>query len=204
VFLAYGKISEVLADKGLYRVTFDDRDMVSRPLPRVFLNTKKNKDEASLDENEHVACIMDENFEDGVILGAIYDANNLPPVGSIDKRVTTYDDGSFVQFDRVAKKLTISCEGNVEIIKATDINITASGTIKFNDGSNEGIPKVVALASKIAAVETLVNNILTVLKATTIPLAPSGTYPFAALYAALSVIAPITSQASIEDTKVKH
>lgn len=67
-----------------------------------------------------------------------------------------------------------------------------------------GLIKLVELVAKINALETLTNNILNVLKATVIPLAPSGTYPFASLYAALADITPITARSDIENTKVTH
>ncbi len=88
-------------------------------------------------------------------------------------------------------------------INNTQFNIS-DGLTKFNDGSNGGIPNVVALVSKVNALENLLNNVLNVLKATSIPLAPSGTYPFAPLYAALNDISPITARADIEDTTVTH
>ena len=67
-----------------------------------------------------------------------------------------------------------------------------------------GLVEVVGLVNKINALENLVNNILNTLKSTTIPLAPSGTYPFAPLYALLTDIAPITVRGDIENTNVTH
>lgn len=78
------------------------------------------------------------------------------------------------------------------------------GTIELNDGSYGGAVKVQDLVNKLNALENLVNNILTTLKGTTIPLAPSGTYSFATLYAALNNINPITKKSDLENDKVKH
>jgi phage baseplate assembly protein gpV len=170
--LAWGIISEIQADKGLYRVNFDDRDMTSRPLPRLSLNTIKNKDEVHFDTNEHVAVLMDDHWENGIILGAIYDKNNLPAVGSAEKRITTYDDGSFVQFDRQAKKFTISSEGDIEIIKSTNTKITASQKIQMDatqfveiNGNSDFFVKHTALDTALQAFKSQVNTQLVAIAA---------------------------------------
>lgn len=75
--------------------------------------------------------------------------------------------------------------------------------ITFLDGSYGGVVKVADLVTKINALENQVNSILTTLKSTSIPLAPSGTYPFASLYASLSNL-NTTTAADLENTKVKH
>lgn len=69
-------------------------------------------------------------------------------------------------------------------------------------GDLGGLVKVIDLVAKINALENLVNNILTTLKNTTIPLAPSGTYPFASLYASFTSISPVTTRAAIENTNI--
>jgi hypothetical protein len=66
-----------------------------------------------------------------------------------------------------------------------------------------GLVKVSELVDKLNNLENQVNDILTTLKNTTIPLAPSGTYPFAPLYASINNLTP-TQIADIENDKVKH
>ena len=87
-------------------------------------------------------------------------------------------------------------------IGTSTLEIT-SGLFKFNGGNNDGMVLINALTTKINNLETLVNNILAVLKATVIPLAPSGTYPFASLYAAYSALSP-THKSDIENTQIKQ
>jgi hypothetical protein len=70
-------------------------------------------------------------------------------------------------------------------------------------GDNKGLVKVVELKNKLNAVENQMNNILNVLKTTTIPLAPSGTYPFAPLYASINPLTP-TQQTDIENPLITH
>lgn len=75
--------------------------------------------------------------------------------------------------------------------------------IKLLDGSFGGLIKVNDLITKVNNLETQLNSILTILKATVIPLAPSGTYPFASLYTALSNLTPTVAN-DIQSTKITH
>lgn len=83
----------------------------------------------------------------------------------------------------------------------------------FNDGKYGGIPIVKSeyigesekgLLTKINNLENLVNTILQTLISTTIPLAPSGTYPFAPLYSSVNPIAPITMESDISNPTITH
>jgi phage baseplate assembly protein V len=127
--LRFGNISSINAADGLYKVTFDEDKLVSAWLPYLVKNTKSNKDENPFDINEHVACLMDENIENGVILGATNTNSDKPVAGNADIRRTTYKDGSYVEFNRSISKLTISCEGDVQIIKSANVNVKASTKI---------------------------------------------------------------------------
>lgn len=130
--LRFGYISSIDAVNGLYKVTFEEDNLVSGSLPYLVKNTKFNNDESPFDEGEHVACLMDENCEHGVILGATNTSTDKPKVGNKDIRVTTYKDGSFIQFNRLTKTLTISSEGDIEIIKSTNTSIKASTKITLD------------------------------------------------------------------------
>lgn len=100
----------------------------------------------------------------------------------------------------------IACEDITKTVCYIDNNnkyeFDSNGFI-WNGGNNGGLVKVIELTQKVNNLEDLVNNLLTVLKSTTIPLAPSGTYPFAPLYAAYNPLTP-TVRNDIEDTKIKH
>lgn len=89
------------------------------------------------------------------------------------------------------------------IVGGSAINIV-DGLIQINDGSCGGLVKVIELTQKINSLENLVNSILTTLTTTVIPLAPSGTYPFAPLYSSISTIAPITQRSDIENNLITH
>lgn len=98
-------------------------------------------------------------------------------------------------YSELEKVICIVGDSGVEI---------AADSIQFNDGSFGGLVKIEQLVDKINALENLVNTILNTLQSTVIPLAPSGTYPFAPLYASVSPIAPITNKSDLENTNVTH
>lgn len=120
----------------------------------------------------------------------------IPAVGSTVLVLTsTYNQSYIVQFSDLDEwKVTV---GNAEI----DV---LSNKIQFGDGSYEGLVKVVELTQKINNLENQINDILHVLKTTSIPLAPSGTYPFAPLYTAILPIDPITNKTEIQNNKITH
>lgn len=205
--LRFGKISAVDASKAMYQVTFDEDQLVTDWIFANQKNTLFNKSESGYDLDEHVSCLMDENCENGVILGAIYDEENLPEVGNEDLTRIEYKDGSFIQFDRAAKKLTISCEGNIEIIKSTKTTIAVSDSIELNGSNKNGIMVAATAKTKYNNLENKVNALLSLLTAW-VPVANDGGAALKTAYAALvtTTLAPLTVTTEIElrNDKVKH
>ncbi|WP_298438086.1 phage baseplate assembly protein V [Geobacter sp.] len=104
------------------RVQFPDLDgMVSHWLPVVQPKTLKDRFYHMPDRGEHVVCLLDENAEAGVILGAIYSEADKAPVTSPDKWHVTFDDGTMLEYDRAGHKLTADVKG--------DVAMTATGTV---------------------------------------------------------------------------
>ena len=134
--LRFGYVSAFDAEKKLARVRFPDKDnLVSGWLQILVWNTLKNKDEINYDPGEHVACMMAGNgIERGVVLGAVWDGKNAPPVGDPDVRATTYEDGTFVQVDR--KKHIVEVKDHYgSYIKFADGNIyiRAAANVYINE-----------------------------------------------------------------------
>lgn len=132
--LRFGNITEIDAEKGRARVHFEEDDIVSDWLPMVVKSSRDNKHESWYDVGDFVSCLMDKNVEDGVIIGAIYDDNNLPPIGNKDIEAKTFSDGTVVQYDRSSHTYSIELgEGGSAIVKSgtTEHKITESGhTVK--------------------------------------------------------------------------
>lgn len=76
-------------------------------------------------------------------------------------------------------------------------------TVWLRGSTHGGLVKVSELVDKLNNLENQCNDILTTLKNTTIPLAPSGTYPFAPLYASINNLTP-TQISDLENENCKH
>ena len=70
--LKFGVVTNINPLIAKARVEFADDDMKSYWLPVLQKKTNKDKYYVMIDVGEQVACLMDENSEEGVILGAIY------------------------------------------------------------------------------------------------------------------------------------
>jgi hypothetical protein len=73
--IKFGLISDT-DRKGLVKVNFDEDQIVSGWLPVVVPSSIGIQYYTDLALNTRVACLMDQYCEDGVVLGAIYDAQN--------------------------------------------------------------------------------------------------------------------------------
>lgn len=113
--IRFGNITEIDPAKGRARVHFEEDDLVSDWLPMAVKSSKANKHESWYDVGDFVACMMDQHAEDGVIVGAIYDDNNTPPIGNKDVESTTFSDGTVIKYDRSSSTLTIECVGEVTV-----------------------------------------------------------------------------------------
>lgn len=129
--LKFGKITEVDAAKGLAKVTFEEDDnLVTSFLPMSVPKTAGDKFSIPFDINEHVWCIMDENCEDGVIGGAIYDSANIPS-GAPGKTSVQFVGNMSVEYDRSTATLAITGGELVKIqIDNSEINIQDGILIK--------------------------------------------------------------------------
>lgn len=77
-------------------------------------------------------------------------------------------------------------------------------SVKIRGDQFGGLVKVQELVDKINQLENQINDIYNVLIGISIPLAPSGTYPFAPNFVNISPIAPITGKSDLENTEVLH
>ena len=78
---------------------------------------------------EQVACLMDENSEDGVILGAIYTVEDVPIIETEKQVSANFEDGTFANVDKETQTLTLSFP-NIHLIG----NITHEGTLSNSAG----------------------------------------------------------------------
>lgn len=123
--LRFGNISAIDVAKGYARVTFLDDNVVSDWLQVVTLGSLQNKYFHTFDINEQVACLMDENMEDGVILGAIFSDSISPDGANKDIVRVKFPDDSSIEYNRNTHEYNIDIKGKINITAQTEINITS-------------------------------------------------------------------------------
>lgn len=124
--LKFGIVTELDAATGRAKIKYTDSDdMVS---PWLFIgvrNTKDNKEENWVDENEHVAALLTDDMRTGIIIYSVYDKNNAPEEGDPDTWLKKFKDGMTIKYDRANHKLTV--EGNSDLeIEATVKKLTVT------------------------------------------------------------------------------
>lgn len=127
--LRFGIVSQINPVLAQARVNFADDESTSYWLPIIQNKTMKDKFFVMPDIGEEVACLMDENSEDGVILGAIYSSVDLPVVTSEKQISVNLENSSLINIDKETNTLTITFE-NINL----NGNINHAGKLINTDG----------------------------------------------------------------------
>ena len=127
--LRFGIVSQIDSVNVQARVRFEDDDSTSFWLPILQNKTLKDKFYLMPDIGEQVACLMDENCEDGVILGAIYSSEDKPVVTTEKQMALNLEDGSLFNIDKETQTLTVSIP-NIKFVG----NIRHEGSLENTDG----------------------------------------------------------------------
>jgi phage baseplate assembly protein V len=107
---------------GFARVRFDDLDgLTTAWLPVIYPKTFADKVVWTLDVGEQAACILDEHFENGCVLGAIYSEAAVPPVTSPDTFHLQFKDGGLFEYDR--------SDGAMKVVSKGVVDVTADGAV---------------------------------------------------------------------------
>lgn len=127
--LRFGIVSQIDPINVQARVSFEDDESTSFWLPIIQTKTLKDKFYAMPDIGEQVACLMDENSEDGVILGAIYSTEDVPVVTSEKQLSLNLENNSLINIDKETNSLNITFE-NINL----NGNINHTGKLINTDG----------------------------------------------------------------------
>ncbi|MCG8632250.1 MAG: phage baseplate assembly protein V [Desulfobacterales bacterium] len=119
-----GTVTSVLDDQGRVRVKLHDSDgMISNPLQVLAAKTQKNKSYDLPDVGEQVLSLfLPTGLEQGFVLGAVNSDEDPPPVSDRNKTHYSWPDGSFIEYDRAAHRLSIHIEGDV-VLSALNFKI---------------------------------------------------------------------------------
>lgn len=127
--LRFGIVSQINPVLAQARVNFGDDDSTSFWLPILQTKTLKDKFYSIPDVGEQVACLMDENSEDGVILGAIYSSEDTPVITSEKQISLNLENNALINIDKETNTLTITFQ-NINL----NGNINHSGMLINTDG----------------------------------------------------------------------
>ena len=127
--LRFGIVSQIDPINVQARVSFEDDESTSFWLPVLQTKTLKDKFYSMPDIGEQVACLMDENSEDGVILGAIYSTEDVPVVTSEKQLSLNLENNSLINIDKETNSLNITFE-NINL----NGNINHTGKLINSDG----------------------------------------------------------------------
>jgi phage baseplate assembly protein V len=121
--LRFGIITEADPAKCYARVTFTDDGIVSDWLQILVRAAIQDSDSFTFDINEQVACLMDENSEQGVILGAIFNDSTNPKSGG--KGITRFQlsDNSVIEYDRNSHEYNLDIKGKINVKSDLEVNI---------------------------------------------------------------------------------
>lgn len=138
----FGYISDYDPERHYARVEFPDLGIVSAWLPIGVPNTLCNHDERPLDIGEHVYCLLHDNT--GIILCSVYDDKNKPPKADKNIRITTFEDGTTISYDREKHILDIDIKGDLCIQTTGNITSSSKGVTKIEAESeiSEQAPKI--------------------------------------------------------------
>ena len=127
--LKFGIVTAINPLTAKARVEFADDNILSYWLPILQKKTLKDKFYSIVDVGEQVACLMDENSEDGVILGSIYTSLDEVPGIAKDQHIAKFEDGSFIEYNKENQMLTIVAK-TVNIVG----DIYQTGFLENTDG----------------------------------------------------------------------
>ncbi|MCG2614900.1 phage baseplate assembly protein V [Terrimonas sp. NA20] len=132
--LKYGIVCEV--KPGFARISFEDDDIVSDWLPVLRRKTKTQKESWQLDINEHVVCLMDCHCEEGVVIGAIHSDVDTPDSNEHPAKFRKiFSDGTVIEYDSEAHKLTVDVKGDLKATTSGDSEIDAATNLKGKAGA---------------------------------------------------------------------
>ncbi|MBF0482009.1 MAG: phage baseplate assembly protein V [Desulfovibrionaceae bacterium] len=128
--LKIGRVEEIDNTTQRARVKFEsDEGMISYWLAVLSRKTLKDQVYCMPDKGELVACLMDANCEEGVVLGAIYSEADPTPISDDDTAYLAFEDGTKISYDRKNHVLTGRVEGEVNLSVKDNATISSDATL---------------------------------------------------------------------------
>lgn len=122
--MKFGIVSDI--KPGFAKVSFAEDGIVSGWLHVCVRKSLTDKDSWTLEVNEHVVCLVDENCEIGVVLSAIYSDVDQPAsvegAGIFNK---TFSDGTAITYNKNTHELKAAVVGSAKITATVSIEADA-------------------------------------------------------------------------------
>lgn len=122
-----GIINEIDLKKSLYRVKFEqDEDVKSYWFQPIYPSTQNDKTyyQYSLGEQVLVLTLYEGN-QDGYIIGSMYSDKDKPPRVAEGIRYIQFEDGSYLQYDKNKKSLTVNAPDCELVLNVKSLKIQA-------------------------------------------------------------------------------
>jgi len=136
-------------NKGWVRVVIEELDNLETPwIPLMVGNAGADSSGSPIDFGVQVGVLMDDNFETGCCLGCIPSDISDYPESNRDKKFHHFSDGTKIEYDRTAKKLSLDLADSMDL-KAITIMINGTNFLEWvnnhvhgngNDGANTTAP----------------------------------------------------------------
>jgi phage baseplate assembly protein V len=129
--IRYGVVKEADYPKGLIRVEMQDGEILSDWIPWVTLRAGKDRFWWAPEEGEVMLVLAPSGeLANAVALPAAFSNENQNADRETVQR-QTFDDGTVVEYDREAHRLTMDVKGDVKIKATGKIDIEADGNVKI-------------------------------------------------------------------------
>ena len=141
--LSVGIVSEVLAAKGAVRVTLPDADNTDTyELPVLHRGSKASRHYHLPEPGDQVYVALDDNGEDGCVLGAIYSEADPPPFADAAECGMVFADSTSVKYDKNAHLMDIEFKDGTALrydAQSHSLNVAACGTVNINVQGNAAV-----------------------------------------------------------------
>ena len=123
------------------RVKVELKDTVTQPLVSAWLPVLCPRASGDLaydlpDVGDQVLCLfLPYGLEQGFVVGAMY-GKASPPVSSGDKWHRRFQDGTVLEYDRAAHKLTAQVQGDVAVTATGSVQAEATGDVSVSSAAS--------------------------------------------------------------------
>ncbi|GHT44450.1 hypothetical protein AGMMS49965_20100 [Bacteroidia bacterium] len=204
--IKFGLISELGTgeNKGYARVWFDDVDIVSDWLALPSIATKTAKQWVPIEINSQVACVIDDDTEQGYISIVLWSETDTPPEWATEDTMgIMFSDGAEFYYDAKEHTLTVNAPDSELNIKCKTLNVNAEDTI-FNEGKNKGMVIAPELKAQLEKMTARIDGIINAIK-NAVPVPQDGGAGLqSTIKAGLAAITDIEDFSEIENEHITH